>query len=131
MTTTAGFGTASVLSGYARLAGDSAIEFTSGEITSLAAGAHLGLVGNDAFIEGSTAQGSNSALTGLASIGSGALFALDDGAGVSTTGALVNEGQVYLDTTAGDGGSSLTVGGDSDHPPLSLSATPRCRRRTR
>jgi hypothetical protein len=107
----AGFSTAGVLSGYARLAGDSAIEFESGEITSLAAGAHLGLVGNQAFIEDSTAPGSNSALTGLASIGAGALFALHDGAAVSTTGALVNDGQVYLDTRAGDGGSSLTLAG--------------------
>ena len=107
----AGFGAAGVLNSYVRLAGDSAIEFASGEITSLAAGSHLGLVGNDAFVEDSTAPGSNSALKGLASIGAGALFALHDGAAVSTTGALANDGQVYLDTTARDGGSSLTVGG--------------------
>jgi hypothetical protein len=107
----AGFGTAGILSGYARLAGDSAIEFASGEITSLAADSHLGLVGNDAFIEDSTALGSNSALTGLASIGAGALFALHDGAAVSTTGALVNRGSVALDPGAGDGGSSLTLAG--------------------
>ena len=107
----AGFGTAGVLSGYVRLAGDSAIEFKSGEITSLAAGSHLGLVGNDAFIEDSTALGSNSALTGLASIGAGALFALHDGAAVSTTGALANDGNVHLDTNGGDGGSSLTLAG--------------------
>jgi hypothetical protein len=107
----AGFGTAGVLSGYARLAGDGAIEFGSGEITSLAKGAHLGLVGSDAFIEDSTALGSNSALTGLASIGLGALFALHDEAAVSTTGALLNDGNVYLDTGRGDGGSSLNIGG--------------------
>jgi hypothetical protein len=107
----AGFGTAGVLSGYARLSGDSAIEFESGEITSLAAGSHLGLVGSDAFIEDSTAPGKNSALTGLASIGKRALFALHDGAKVSTTGALANDGDVVLDTNAGDGGSSLTLGG--------------------
>ena len=88
------------MSGYVRLAGDSAIEFASGEITSLAAGAHLGLNGNDAFIEDSTAPGSNSALTGLASIGAGALFALHDGAAVSTTGALVNDGHICLDRPA-------------------------------
>ena len=107
----AGFGATGILSGYVRLAGDSAIEFASGEITSLAVGAHLGLVGSDAFIEDSTALGSNSALTGLASIDAGASFALHDGAAVSTTGALVNDGDVYLDTSRGDGGSSLTVGG--------------------
>ncbi len=107
----AGFGTAGILSGYVRLAGDTAIEFASGEITSLAASAHLGLVGNEAFIEDSTASGSNSALTGLASIGAGALFALHDGAAVSTTGALANDGNVVLDPNAGDGGSSLTLAG--------------------
>jgi hypothetical protein len=68
-----GFGTTGVLSGYIRLVGDSAIEFGSGEITSLAAHAHLGLNGSGAFIEDSTALGSNSALTGLASIGAGAI----------------------------------------------------------
>jgi hypothetical protein len=111
VTGSAGFGAAGVLSGYARLAGDSAIEFASGQITSLVAGAHLGLVGNKAFVEDSTAQGSNSALAGLASIGQGALFALHDGATVSTTGALSNDGHIDLDTGAGDGGSSLTVAG--------------------
>ncbi len=109
VTGSAGFGTAGVLSGYARLAGDSAIEFTSGEITRLAAGAHLGLVGNDAFIEDSTARGKNSALKGLASIGAGASFELHDHVAVSTTGALVNDGNVSLDTNVGDGGSSLTL----------------------
>ncbi len=107
----AGFGTAGVLSGYVRLDGDSAIEFASGEITSLGASAHLGLIGDDAFIEDSTALGSNSALAGLASIGAGALFALHDKASVSTNGALTNDGQVYLDPNAGDGGSSLTLAG--------------------
>jgi hypothetical protein len=107
----AGFGTAGVLSGYVRLAGDSAIEFASGQITSLAKGAHLGLHGKDAFIEDSTALGSNSALTGLALISAGAAFKLHDEAAVSTTGALVNDGNVLLDTNAGDGGSSLTLAG--------------------
>jgi hypothetical protein len=111
VTGSAGFGTAGVLSGYVRLVGDSAIEFGSGDITRLAARQHLGLVGNDAFIEDSSALGSNSALTGLASIGKRALFALHDGAAVSTTGALANDGQVVLDTGGGDGGSSLTVAG--------------------
>jgi hypothetical protein len=106
----AGFGTAGVLSGDVQLAGDSAIEFASGQITSLAASAQLRLNGNDGFLEDSTALGSNSALTGLASIGSGATFDLDDGAAVSTTGALANDGTVFLDYF-GEGGSSLTVAG--------------------
>jgi hypothetical protein len=107
----AGFGAAGTLSGYVRLVGDSAIEFTSGEITSLANRAHLGLNGTDAFIEDSKALGSNSALTGLASIGVGATFTLHDGAAVSTTGALANDGNVYLDRVGGNGGSSLTLAG--------------------
>ena len=111
MTGSAGFGTAGVLSGYVRLAGDSAIEFASGEITSLAANAQLHLNGNDAFIEDSTALGSNSALTGLASIGAGAIFGLHNKAAVSTTGALVNDGTIRLDIVGGDGGSSLTLAG--------------------
>ena len=111
MTGSAGFGTAGVLSGNVELAGDSAIEFASGEITSLAADAQLRLNGNDAFIEDSTALGSNSALTGLASIGAGATFDLENEASVSTTGALANDGTVDLDANPGDGGSSLTVAG--------------------
>jgi hypothetical protein len=106
----AGFGAPDILSGTVRLVRDSAIEFASGEITSLAKGAHLGLNGTDAFIEDSTAQGSNSALTGLASISAGASFVLHDGAAVSTS-ALVNDGTINLDGNAGDGGSSLTLAG--------------------
>jgi hypothetical protein len=105
----AGFGTAGVLSGSVELDLDSAIEFASGQITSLASGSGLTLIGNDAFIEDSTALGSNSALTELTSIGAGALFLLQDGATLSTTGALVNDGTVELDN--GYGGSHLTVAG--------------------
>jgi hypothetical protein len=76
----AGFGAVGVLSGHVRLYGDSAIEFASGEITSLAAHAQLLLDGSRAFIEDSTAPGSNSALTGLASIGKRAALDLLNGA---------------------------------------------------
>jgi hypothetical protein len=107
----AGFGTAGVLSGNVQLSDDSAIEFASGQITSLAAGAHLVLNGNDAFIEDSTAPGSNSALKGLASISAGATLDIHNKAAVSTTGLLVNDGHIRLDIDGGDGGSSLTVGG--------------------
>ena len=65
------------------------------------------LDGNNAFIEDSTKLGSNSALTGLASIGAGASFELFSGASVSTTGALRQQRPVNLDGV----GSSLTVGG--------------------
>jgi hypothetical protein len=111
VTAGAGFGTAGVLSGDVRLVGDSAIEFASGEITSLAANAQLHLNGSDAFIEDSQAPGSNSALSGLASIGHGAYFGLHNKAAVSTTGSLVNDGHIHLDLDRGDGGSSLTLTG--------------------
>ena len=66
---------------------------------------------NSTFIEDSTALGSNSALTKLASILAGATFELENKAAVSTTDALVNDGNVYLDSNGGDGGSSLTLTG--------------------
>ncbi len=111
VTGSAGFGAAGVLSGFVSLSGDSAIEFKSGQITRVASRAQLRLNGNDAFIEDSTALGSNSALTGLVSIGHKAEFVLENKATVSTTGALANDGAILLDSNAGDGGSSLTVTG--------------------
>jgi hypothetical protein len=108
----AGFGAAGALSGSVWLEGDTAIEFASGQITSLAAGARLALNGNDAFIEDSTALGSNSTLTGLASIGAGATLDLGIGASLSTTGPVTNSGVIGLDT---DGflqsGSTLSIDG--------------------
>ena len=111
VTGAAGFGTAGTLTGKVDLTGDSAIEFGSGEITTLAKKAQLLLNGNDAFIEDNADPGSNSALTGLATIGGGARFDLENGASVTTTttGALVNHGTIDLDTNAGDGGSSLIL----------------------
>ena len=107
----AGFGTAGVLSGYVEVAGDSAIEFASGQITTIAGSATLFLEKNDAFIEDSTALGSNSALTGLASIGAGATLDLGIGASLSTAGALANNGLVELDPLYYGSGSYLTVAG--------------------
>jgi hypothetical protein len=102
----AGFGAAGVLSGRFGLTGDSAIEFASGQLNAIAAGSVLGLDGNDAFVEDSGAAGSNSALTGLASIGAGAYLSLFNAASVSTTGALANHGGVTLEN-----GASLTAAG--------------------
>jgi hypothetical protein len=65
----------------------------------------LVLNGNDAFIEDSTALGSNSALTALSNI-SGTLD-LEGGALVSTTGAVANSGDVRLAGT----GSTLSIAG--------------------
>jgi hypothetical protein len=110
VTGSAGFGASGVLSGNVELAGDSAIEFKSGQITSLAGSAQLLLYGSDAFIEDSTKLGSDSALTGLANV-SGSLV-LENDASMSTDGALVNNGYLSLDLAYFDhGGSSLTVAG--------------------
>ena len=117
----AGFGTAGVLSGHVRLAGDSAIKFKSGEITSLAANAQLRLNGPDAFIEDSTALGKNSALDG-------SRFDQRDRRTFpgSTTRPRCRRParspmmeRVRLDFVRGDGGSSLTVVGDADQQRLS------------
>ncbi len=106
----AGFGAAGVLTGTVGLAGDSAIEFASGQITSLAGS--LDLNGNDAFIEDSTALGSNSALTGLANV-AGSLY-LDNGASLPIAGPLTNTGSIYLDREPGgnpSGASTLSIAG--------------------
>jgi Hyphally regulated cell wall protein N-terminal len=104
-------GAAGVLSGGVGLRGDSAVEFASGQITSLAANAQLQLRASDAFIEDSTALGSSSALTGLDSIGAGATLMLHYNA-VSTIGSLTNSGFISLDYPyMGAGGSTLSIGG--------------------
>jgi hypothetical protein len=105
----AGFGTAGMLTGLVQLYQNCAIEFLNGEITTIAQGATLilgaGGIPNSAFIEDSTALGSNSALTGLSNI-SGSLD-LEDGASVSTTEAVDNSGRVSLAGT----GSTLSIAG--------------------
>jgi hypothetical protein len=108
VTGSAGFGSAGILSGYVQLAGDSAIEFLSGQISTIAAASQLTLDGNAGFVEDRTTLGSNSALTALGNV-AGALD-LENGASVST-GALANSGALYVDYAEGDGGSSLTVDG--------------------
>jgi hypothetical protein len=85
----AGFSTAGTLTGNVNVGTDSAIEFLSGQISTIAAGSQLrlGSAGNSAFIEDSTALGSNSALTGLGDI-AGSLDLV--GAAVTTTGSVTN-----------------------------------------
>ena len=105
------------MSGNVELAGDSAIEFTSGQITSLAASSRLTLSGNSAFIEDSTALGSNSALTGLSNV-SGTLDISGKGASVSVTGALTNNGSGTLDISRG--ASVATTGALTNNGSLQL-----------
>ena len=106
----AGFdGVSGVVQGMVSLSGASAIEFASGGLTRVAAGSSLRLVGAKAFVETSTALGSNSALTGL-STDLGAL-SLENGAIVSTSALLTDAGTLTVDTLPNEGGSRLTAGG--------------------
>ena len=107
----AGFGTGGVLNGYVGLSGDALIEFGTGQITTIAANAHFSLLGSHAFVGDASNTGSNSALAGLKVIEDGAVFGLNNGATVTTSGALANTGEVVLDWLSGYGGSALTVNG--------------------
>ena len=98
----AGFGVGGVLTGTVYLTGNAAIEFASGNINTIATGAPLHLNGNNAYVEDSTALGSNSALN-LSNV-SGTLD-LYNGASVSVatttgnpSGSALNSGFIYVDS---------------------------------
>ena len=78
----------------------SAVQFVSGQISTIGAGSELTLDGNNAFVEDSTALGSNSAVTGLTDIAG--FLNLENGASLSTAGALTNAGSVNVYTGAGE-----------------------------
>jgi hypothetical protein len=105
----AGFGAAGTLTGTVQLSGDSAVEFASGQIATIAESAVLELSGRRAFIEDSGALGSNSALMGLTDV-AGALEMYGD-VSVTTTGALLDSGSIYLDPLNGAGASILSTDG--------------------
>ncbi len=102
----AGFGTAGVLYGNVNLAANSAIQFASGSITTIVAGASLKLGAGNAYLEAG-ATNSNSALN-LLSVISGSL-SLDQGAAVASTKAMLIQGSVAIDSLSGEGGSSLAT----------------------
>jgi hypothetical protein len=112
VTAAAGFGTAGMVTGTVH-ANDAAIEFLGGgQISTVSAGSELHLDGNNAFVEDSKSLGSNSALTGLVNVAGE--FRLDEGASVSTTGALVDSGLIgldYYDSSQNKGGSTLSIAG--------------------
>src|SRR5204862_7064640 len=86
----AGLGAAGAVNGNVTLTGNALLQFASGQIDTITNGAGLTLDGAQARVADTGALGSNSALAGLAS-NQGAL-ALLDGASVSTSGALDNQG---------------------------------------
>jgi hypothetical protein len=106
---------AAASTGYVRVSGDATLEFGSGGITSVGAGGQLELDGSGAQIL--TSAGASSALSGLTA-NSGTLE-LNGGSGygaggasLTTTKALTNSLNVYIDSYyGGDGGSKATFGG--------------------
>jgi len=104
------------LTGYYSLIGNTgsaALEFASGSITTIGSGAFntgsVTLNGADAYVEAGATH-SNSALTGLTTL-AGGILVMDNGASLTTTGALTNnDGYLQLDSS-GAGGSTLNVGG--------------------
>ena len=132
----AGFGTANTLSnGNVSLKGNALLQFASGQITTTAFGANLTIDGTKAFIADVGSTSSNSALTGLATLG-GSLTLLD-GATISTSGGLtVGDGthgssvQVYngggltvSGTLADISNCSITVGSNGDTTSTTVTAT--------
>jgi hypothetical protein len=92
------------LLGTVNIDGNALLEFESGGIATIAAGAQLSLNGSDAFLADAGHTGSNSALTGL-SLNLGT-FGLYSNAVLSTTGNLTNVGE--LDDISSTG---VTLGG--------------------
>jgi hypothetical protein len=89
--------------------GTAAVEFGSGSITAIGAGAVV-LTGPNAYME-IGATNSESALTSLTSIGGTGELYLRNGASLSTSGALTNSGYLEVDD-GGPGGGILSIGGN-------------------
>ena len=106
----AGFGTKGVETGTVVLENDALLEFKSGEITTI--NGWLQLDGASAHVADAGTTGSNSALTGLTSVTD--FFLLQNGATVTTTGALSMTGSATVELdgpyAGGSGGTSLTIG---------------------
>jgi hypothetical protein len=107
ITGAAGFGAAGALGGTVNLTGHSAIEFASGEISTIQSDATLSLDGPHAFIE-TGGTNSNSGLTGLTS--NAGYLSISGGVLLGPTGNFANSELLYVDNS-GTGGSQFEVGG--------------------
>ena len=106
----AGFGVAGQVTGTVSLVGDSLIEFASGGITQVDAGASLSLAGGESRVAiAGTNTNDNTALSGLAE--NDGAFSVADDATVTTTGDLNNTANIYVDSADGESGATLTIGG--------------------
>jgi hypothetical protein len=112
----------STATGSTLIAGDGLIEFASGGITAIGAGASFELAGAGARVSIGAGTTTNSALTGLSS--NAGTFDLEGfsvrygwgGVSLTTTTGLANRGNLSVDVQQdpwgdGDGGSILTLGG--------------------
>jgi hypothetical protein len=106
---TAGFGAPELLTGNVNLSGDALLEFTGGEITTIANNAQLVLNSARAFVADPSDTGSNSALTSLAD--NAGTLDLGDGAFIDVGGDFENTGNINVDGFGDDqgSGSGLTV----------------------
>lgn len=108
---TAGFGTAGIVTGFLSLSGNALLVFTQGgQLTSIGANNVLSLSGPNAFVADAGATTSNSALALASNAG---ILALDNGASLATPGALTNDaftGEIDLLNTVGSATpTTLTV----------------------
>ncbi|MGH9404356.1 MAG: beta strand repeat-containing protein [Terriglobia bacterium] len=100
--------------------GGALLSYGSGQITSIGEGnlvnfnkaGYLSIVGANAFVQ-SGGQSGNSALNGLREIANPlSVLGLSDGASVTTSGALTNNGYIGVGSSGDPNGTSLHVGGN-------------------
>ncbi len=105
----------STLTGSIFLHGDADLEYKSGGIKTIAAGAEIQIDGQQSRISSNGTTG-NTALSGLSTIAG--TFDLEGdwstgpgGTSVTTTGGVFNSGNLQLDVYGGDGASKMTIKG--------------------
>jgi len=108
----AGLGTAGSLTGEVELIGNALLEFAGGSIDTIELDASLLLLGAQARVAVTGDLDGNSALIGLAR--NDGRLELANGAIVETTDGVdfTNTGDLYIDEVDGDGGSTLSIGGE-------------------
>ena len=104
-----GAGAAGIVNCELSLSGDALAEYASGQFATIER--TLSLNGSHAFVADASDTNSNSMLEGLHTILKGGRLELENGASVTTSGALTNRGAIALDGSSGDGGSFLNIKG--------------------
>ena len=111
----------SVLAATVTLAGNSLLEFASGSIGSIAAGAKLVLGSSTTQIADASDLTHNSALSGLQSVAG--TLSLQGGSAVGTAGALAVSGSLSLQGSTLTTGGAVTVTGSSASVNIDASST--------